>query len=134
MSVCLFSVPSFSFVSFVFIFFFAFEADWYVGILHVRAAVQGKVAAPVQLHVNPGDIVLAHYQTAHAIAPNISPNVRYACYFRLHHHSHQYDQGPLNPAKTSLIRLGKPDCLTNIWVDFDGIRDLAKEMKERGEV
>lgn len=91
------------------------------GIIHVRQAVEGKLAPPVQLHIQPGDIVLAHYQTAHTIAPNISPHVRYALYFRLHHHSHQYDHG-------------KPDCLTNIWVDFDGIRDLAKEMKENGEI
>ncbi|WP_051343673.1 hypothetical protein [Alicyclobacillus herbarius] len=38
---------------------------------------------PLQLMVEPGDVVFAHYELAHA--PNISPNVRYAIYFRVTH-------------------------------------------------
>lgn len=77
--------------------------------------MKDKIAPPEQILVNAGDIVLAHYQTAHSIAPNVSPHIRYCVYFRLHHSSHQIDHG-------------KPDCLTNIWIDYDGIRDLAYEM------
>ena len=38
---------------------------------------------PVQLHTEPGDIVLCHYQLAHAAAANLSAADRYAVYFRL---------------------------------------------------
>lgn len=31
-----------------------------------------------------GDVVLANYMTAHAVAPNSSPDIRYAVYFRVH--------------------------------------------------
>jgi hypothetical protein len=31
----------------------------------------------------PGDVFLANYMVAHAIAPNASPNIRYAVYFRV---------------------------------------------------
>lgn len=44
-----------------------------------------EMPKPVQLMVEPGDVVLAHYQLAHGNAPNVSPNVRYALYFRLTH-------------------------------------------------
>ncbi|GMH85605.1 hypothetical protein TrVE_jg5190 [Triparma verrucosa] len=32
----------------------------------------------------PGDVFLANYMTAHFIAPNSSPHIRYAVYFRVH--------------------------------------------------
>ncbi|GMH77173.1 hypothetical protein TrLO_g6502 [Triparma laevis f. longispina] len=32
----------------------------------------------------PGDVFLANYMTAHFIAPNTSPHIRYAVYFRVH--------------------------------------------------
>lgn len=35
-----------------------------------------------------GDAVLAHYQLAHGIAPNLGPHIRYAIFFRLHHIDH----------------------------------------------
>ena len=34
-------------------------------------------AAPVQVKMKQGDMVLAHYQLAHSIAPNTSPRIRY---------------------------------------------------------
>jgi hypothetical protein len=88
------------------------------GIKLVNESMKGKIAPVEQICVNAGDIVLAHYQTAHGIAPNVGSNVRYCCYFRLHHASHK-------------LNTGKPDCLTNIWVDYDGIRDLAHQMYPR---
>jgi Phytanoyl-CoA dioxygenase (PhyH) len=41
------------------------------------------LGAPIQLMVEPGDVVLCHYQLAHAVAANFSPVDRYAVYFRL---------------------------------------------------
>ena len=38
---------------------------------------------PLQLMVEPGDVVLCHYQLAHAPAANLSTADRYAIYFRL---------------------------------------------------
>lgn len=52
-----------------------------------QAASEGMPAislgTPLQLRFRPGDVVLCHYQIAHAAAVNLSPNDRYAVYFRL---------------------------------------------------
>ena len=40
---------------------------------------------PIMIEGNPGDVVITHHQLVHAAAPNLSPNVRYAAIFRLHH-------------------------------------------------
>jgi ectoine hydroxylase-related dioxygenase (phytanoyl-CoA dioxygenase family) len=42
-----------------------------------------ELGQPVQLLTNPGDIVLCHYQLAHAAAVNLSANDRIAIYFRV---------------------------------------------------
>lgn len=39
--------------------------------------------APVQLFVEPGDVILCHYQVAHTAAVNLSANDRIAIYFRV---------------------------------------------------
>jgi phytanoyl-CoA dioxygenase PhyH len=41
------------------------------------------LGAPIQLMVEAGDVVLCHYQLAHAVAVNLSTADRYAVYFRL---------------------------------------------------
>jgi hypothetical protein len=40
---------------------------------------------PVELTGNAGDIVIAHYLTAHAGSENTSPHIRYGIFFRLSH-------------------------------------------------
>jgi hypothetical protein len=61
---------------------------------------------PVQLKPRSGDAVLCHYQLGHGIAPNFSPHIRYAIYFRLH-------------------RVGHEDvtweCMTDIWREWHGM-------------
>jgi hypothetical protein len=42
-----------------------------------------ELGEPVQLLVNPGDVVLCHYQLAHTAAVNVSDNDRIAIYFRV---------------------------------------------------
>jgi len=39
---------------------------------------------PIHCLAEPGDVFLANYMTAHYIAPNTSPHIRYAVYFRVH--------------------------------------------------
>jgi ectoine hydroxylase-related dioxygenase (phytanoyl-CoA dioxygenase family) len=66
-----------------------------------------QMPEPMMVKGNAGDIVMAHYQLAHTAAPNVSPNVRYAIYFRLRriHHDAQWKQA-----------------MTDIWLEWPGIR------------
>ena len=43
----------------------------------------GRLPKPVPVTGRAGDIVLAHYQMAHAVSPNLSGDIRYMCFFRL---------------------------------------------------
>eukprot|EP00048_Salpingoeca_helianthica_P006554 m.100024 g.100024 ORF g.100024 m.100024 type:complete len:620 (+) comp14047_c0_seq8:66-1925(+) len=61
-------------------------------------------AESVQVRARAGDLVIAHYQLAHAIAPNSSPNIRYVIYFRV------------RPA--SCPRGYHREAMTNIWIDW----------------
>jgi hypothetical protein len=88
------------------------------GIKYVIDACQPHMPKPVQLRGRAGDIFLAHYQLGHSIAPNISPFVRYACYFRIHHARHG-------------LETPKPDVMTDIWCDFDGLSDMTAHLRER---
>ena len=42
-----------------------------------------RLPKPVPVTGKAGDIVLAHYQVAHNISPNLSGDIRYMCFFRL---------------------------------------------------
>ena len=46
-------------------------------------AARIRLPRPVPLTGKSGDIVLAHYQLAHAASPNLSGDIRYMCFFRL---------------------------------------------------
>lgn len=65
---------------------------------------------PIQLTGKAGDIVLCHYQLAHGVATNVSPHVRYAIYFRLHHVDHANQ---------------KWEVMTDIWREWAGMRELV---------
>jgi len=67
-----------------------------------------------QLCMQEGDIVLAHYQLAHNIAPNCSPDIRYMVYFRLHHRAH-------------MPQSCRPETLTNVWLDYAGVQKVLGE-------
>ena len=64
------------------------------------------IPEPVQVLAKAGDIILAHYQLAHGVTPNVSPHTRYAIYFRLQHIDHD------------AIGL---DAMTDIWREWEGI-------------
>ena len=42
-----------------------------------------RLPKPVPVTGEAGDIVLAHYQMAHTVSPNLSGDIRYMCFFRL---------------------------------------------------
>ena len=42
-----------------------------------------RLPKPVPVTGKAGDIVLAHYQVAHTVSPNLSGDIRYMCFFRL---------------------------------------------------
>ena len=72
-----------------------------------------------QVTAKAGDLVLAHYQIAHSIAPNSSPHIRYVVYFRVHAKSH-----PPNTFHAS--------AMTDIWQDWAGMRPLVEEARRAG--
>ena len=75
---------------------------------------------PVQITGEPGDVVIAHYQLAHTAAPNYGPHVRYACFYRMSH--------------VRRAESGCMDLLTDIWQEWDGIRDLVPRANAREPV
>lgn len=62
---------------------------------------------PVQMLGKAGDIVLCHYQLAHAIAQNASPHIRYAIYFRL-----------LSVGHAARWK----EAMTDIWIEWPGMK------------
>ena len=64
------------------------------------------IPKPVQVMAKAGDIIMAHYQLAHGVTPNVSPHPRYAIYFRLHHVDHD------------AVGL---DAMTDIWREWEGM-------------
>ena len=71
-----------------------------------------ELPAPVQLVGRASDIVLCHYELAHGVTANVSPHVRYAIYFRLHHIQHAQQ---------------KWDAMTNIWLEWEGVREFVPQ-------
>jgi phytanoyl-CoA dioxygenase PhyH len=61
---------------------------------------------PEPILARAGDVVLCHYQLAHAAGPNTSAHVRYAVYFRLRRRGH--DRDPWS-------------CLTDVWREWPGL-------------
>jgi ectoine hydroxylase-related dioxygenase (phytanoyl-CoA dioxygenase family) len=69
-----------------------------------------ELPEPEQLSAQAGDVVLCHYQLAHGITSNISPNIRYAIYFRLYHTEHE--------------AYGK-QTMTDIWREWPGMHNIT---------
>jgi len=71
---------------------------------------------PLQIMGEPGDVVFAHYLLGHTAAPNFSPNVRYAIFFRITHVD-----------RTHHCRV---EAITDMWLEWTGIRKLFGEKPE----
>jgi hypothetical protein len=64
-----------------------------------------------QLTARAGDAILAHYQLAHGAAPNVSPHVRYAAFFRLAHQNHD---------------ASSPETMVDLWREWAGLLQNAR--------
>lgn len=69
---------------------------------------ESDMGAPRQITGKAGDVVLCHYQIAHGVAPNWSPHVRYAIFFRVKH-----------PRHDEL----KPQQLRDLWLEWNVAND-----------
>jgi ectoine hydroxylase-related dioxygenase (phytanoyl-CoA dioxygenase family) len=72
---------------------------------------------PVQVTGKAGDVVFAHYNLAHTVAPNCSADFRYAIYFRINVRE----------------RPGCQEPLMNIWLDFPGLSDIVQQEAKNKE-
>lgn len=68
-----------------------------------------EMPEPQQFLGQAGDAALVHYQIAHGIAANVSSNIRYAIFFRLHHVDHEQYHW---------------ECMTNVWAEWSGMRGI----------
>ena len=62
-----------------------------------------------EIKAQAGDVILSHYLLAHSVAPNLSPNIRYAIYFRL----------------TTIGHCNWRESLLHIWNEWPGACDIA---------
>jgi hypothetical protein len=70
-----------------------------------------ELGEPEQFTGMAGDAALCHYQLGHGIAGNVSPNTRYAIFFRLVHVDH---------AKYHW------ECMTDIWTEWQEFKDYPR--------
>ncbi len=68
---------------------------------------QVEIGDPQAVLGRAGDVVLSHYQLAHAGGTNTSPYIRYAVYFRLKVKGHDRRRW---------------ECLTDLWREWPGMR------------
>lgn len=66
---------------------------------------------PVQLHLSPGDCVLATQKLPHLGCGNKSPNIRYQVYFRLRHVDLEHH---------------KEAWLDDLYLPFEGVREAVE--------
>ena len=71
---------------------------------------------PVQVCMKAGDVVVAHYQLAHSVAPNTSPDIRYVVYFRVHAKAHK-------PGEY------RPEAIRSIWLDWAGLTHTVEAIE-----
>ena len=69
-----------------------------------------------------GDLFVANYMTAHFIAPNTSPHIRYAVYFRV--------QGPRFRARVQANKNARYESMLDPWCDWVGLDGVAEEQNE----
>jgi hypothetical protein len=80
----------------------------------LQRAPSGRIIVPdvqlsdaYQIRASPGDVVFAHHQLPHRAAPNTSPNIRVAVFFRIYHPFLPFE----HPGRCELRNFVQ----TNIW-------------------
>lgn len=87
---------------------------------------------PIQIRARAGDAIILNYSTAHNIAPNISPFIRYTVYFRLTRQfsrsSPRMIQSSVDSTLSSLpspsTMKHRPEAMLNVWSDWSGIQRM----------
>lgn len=74
------------------------------------------LGVPIQLRPQAGDVMFAHYQLAHTVAPNLSPNTRHAVYFRLFHKDHPHFKF-------------RHESMTDVWLEYEKMWPLLQREK-----
>ena len=69
-----------------------------------------RLTKPVAVTGKAGDIVLAHYQMAHTVSPNLSGDIRYMCFFRL---------------SVRGLASHRVESMLDIWRDWPALRGLV---------
>lgn len=77
-------------------------------VLNEGRTPQLDYGSPLQIHAKAGDAVIAHYQLLHGVTVNLAPFPRYATFFRITHPLHKEN---------------RLECLTNLWLEWPGVRD-----------
>ena len=70
-------------------------------------------SAPLQLHLNAGDVVILHYLLIHCVADNRGSDIRINCYWRMRHQE-------LSDADGESV---KKEHVTQLWKGFDTIEE-----------
>lgn len=88
-------------------------AKWFEG--HEPIELAGgmppvDMGTPKQITGKAGDVVFAHYLLGHGIAPNASPNIRYAVFFRVFNTRHTWN-------------VYRPEAVKDLWLDWDGLHE-----------
>jgi hypothetical protein len=71
-----------------------------------------KPRGPVACTGLAGDVVIAHHALFHAAGRHVGPHVRYATIYRVRHVD---------------VEANGCECLTDLWREWDGIRDLDEQ-------
>lgn len=78
--------------------------------------IAGELDGALPVQGKAGDVIIAHHKTAHRVAHNHSPHIRYQVYFRLR-------------ASTADTALGNLATVEDIWCEFDPrVRALVASM------
>jgi len=83
-----------------------------------------KWPAPVHFTGKAGDVIICNFLLAHNVAPNRSPNIRYAVYFRLH--------STLFPEGKFWWKCFRPVAMALPWHDWGGLRDVSCPARQAG--
>jgi len=75
-----------------------------------------ELPEPLQITGKAGDLIFAHHLLAHGAANNLSPHIRYACFFRIWANNRP-------PAKETGPQY--PEAMLNPWLEFPGLREIV---------
>jgi hypothetical protein len=70
-----------------------------------------EMPEPLQITGKPGDVIIAHYTLAHGVTPNVSPNNRYAIFYRIKH--------------TGITPTTWRQSMEDIWMHWPGMRETV---------